>query len=141
MVDAWPTLDLVAVDRTPPAIYEELSASRNVVLAELPVLEDAAFNTPYMYFSLWHWRPMVNGYSGHLPRSYNELLPALKDFPRGDTPSALRKRGVTHVTLNCGLQYLPCEDIRRLMRGSRDLRIVSGARWRGQQVELYELLR
>ena len=85
---------------------------------------------------------MVNGYSGHIPRSYAALVPALEQFPRGDTPALLRQRGVTHVILNCGLRYaVPCEETRRLMRQSADLRIVKDARWRNEQVELYELSR
>ena len=85
---------------------------------------------------------MVNGYSGYIPRSYQALAPALMDFPRGETPAALRTYGVTHVILNCGLRYaVPCEDIRRLMRQSGALRIVRNVRWHGEQVELYELLR
>ena len=85
---------------------------------------------------------MVNGYSGYIPRSYVELAPALEQFPRGDSPAVLRTRGVTHVILNCGLHYdMPCEETRRLMRASPDLTIVRDARWHGEQVELYELLR
>jgi hypothetical protein len=96
---------------------------------------------PFMYFSLWHWRPMVNGYSGFLPVLYLRLIPDFIEFPRGDSPAALRRLGVTHVILNCGLGYQGCEETQTLLRQSTDVRIVRGARWEGAQVELYELAR
>jgi hypothetical protein len=142
VVDAWPALTLIPVWRTPPAVYQSLPPTGSVVLAELPVLDSPVFNPPFMYFSLWHWRPMVNGYSGHIPASYDELTPALQNFPRGTTPAELRARGVTHVVVNCGLRYaVPCEETRLLMRKSPDLRMVREARWENEQVELYELKR
>ena len=91
--------------KEPPAIYDTLKARPGVVLAEFPVDAIEVFNTPYMYFSVWHFLPMVNGYSGYIPESYTTLAPDLLEFPRGDSAAALRRRGVTHVTVNCGLQF------------------------------------
>ena len=70
MVDAWPALALVPAWKEPPLIYRSLVGRSDVVLAELPTLENEALNIPYMYFSLWHWNPMLNGYSGYIPKSY-----------------------------------------------------------------------
>jgi hypothetical protein len=84
---------------------------------------------------------MVNGYSGFFPRSYTSLAPALIEFPRGDTSEALRRRGVTHVTINCGLGYAGCDETASLMRQSKDLRLVADTRWQGAPVQLYELVR
>jgi hypothetical protein len=141
VVDAWPSLALEEVWKEPPAIYQYLPSDRPVVLAELPVIDDPGFNTRFMYFSLWHWRPMVNGYSGYFTSTYNALAPSLRQFPQGRSPEVLRTAGVTHVILNCGLGYaVPCEDMRQMMRGSPDLRIIRDTKWQGGQVELYELL-
>ena len=38
-------------------------------------------NLPYMYFSIWHWRPMVNGYSGFIPGVVRALLAGVATFP------------------------------------------------------------
>jgi hypothetical protein len=92
-----------------------------------------------MYFSLWHWTPMVNGYSGFFPPSYQALAPQLMAFPRGDTVGALRRRGVTHVTVNCGLGYPGCVETARLMALSKDLRLIADTLWQGEPVQLYEL--
>jgi hypothetical protein len=137
--DAWSALQLIPVWKSPPAIYAMLPADSNVVLAELPVLDDPGFNTRFMYFSLWHWKTMVNGYSGYIPSSYSALAPYLREFPRRFSIDALRRTGVTHVILNCGLQFISCEDTRALMRQSPELRIMRDTQWEGGQVELYEL--
>lgn len=122
-------------------IYEALGADPRVVLAELPVVDDPGFNTRFMYFSLWHGKTMVNGYSGYVPSSYSALAPYLREFPRRFSVDALRRAGVTHVTLNCGLRFIACEETRMLMRQSAELRIVREVQWEGEQVELYELKR
>lgn len=141
LIDAWPALALVPVWKAPPPIYGFLPANQDVVLAEFPVLDDPVLNMPFMYFSLWHWRPMVNGYSGFLPVLYLRLIPDFVEFPRGNSPAVLRRLGVTHVIINCGLRYAPCEETRTLMRQSADLRIVREERWEDEQVELFELVR
>jgi len=141
VIDAWPVLVLIPVWKEPPPIYESLNAVSDVVLAEFPVTQTVHLNVPFMYFSMWHWFPMVNGYSGFFPPSYKRLEPALIDFPRGDTPDALRRQGVTHVTVNCGLGYQGCEETAALMRQSKDLRLIIDTRWQGASVQLYELLR
>jgi hypothetical protein len=138
-IDAWPALTLVPVWKEPPAIYETLRARPGVVLAEFPVDVNEAFNNPYMYFSVWHWMPMVNGYSGHIPESYTTLAPDLLEFPRGDAVAALRRRGVTHVTVNCGLYEGGCEETMTLARQSTELRMIAETRWQAGPVRLFEL--
>ena len=138
-IDAWPALPLVPVWKEPPPIYETLKARRDVVLAEFPVDENPVFNTPFMYFSVWHWRPIVNGYSGYIPESYVAVIPDLMEFPRGDSIAALRRRGVTHVTVNCGLQRNVCKETMTLMGHSPGLRLITEARWEGEPVQLFEL--
>jgi hypothetical protein len=140
MIDARPEFRVRPVWTEPPAIYEQLKGRRGVVLAELPVTEAVHLNTPYMYFSLWHWTPMVNGYSGFFPPSYQALAPELIAFPRGSSADALRRRGVTHVTVNCGLGYPSCGETVRLMSESKDLRLIADTLWQGAPVQLYELI-
>jgi hypothetical protein len=139
VIDAWPMLALTPVWKEPPPIYETIKARADVVLAEFPVDANEVFNIPFMYFSLWHWAPMLNGYSGFIPESYATLAPDLLEFPRGNTVAALRRRGVTHVTVNCGLRYGGCEETMNLMRQSRDLRLIAETRWQGEPVQLFEL--
>ena len=83
-VDLRPVLDLVPVWPEPPPIYGVASGSTHVVLAEFPMgLTKAGVtsNVPFMYFSLWHWSQMVNGYSGHAPADYADFETAMSAFP------------------------------------------------------------
>jgi hypothetical protein len=139
VIDAWPALPLVPVWKEPPAIYDALKARPGVVLAEFPVDPIEVFNTPYMYFSVWHFLPMVNGYSGYIPESYTALAPDLLEFPRGDSAAALRRRGVTHVSVNCALQSADCDETMAVMRQSPDLRLILDTSWEGEPVRLFEL--
>jgi hypothetical protein len=142
MVDAWPSLELVPAFKEPPIIYRSIIGRSDVVLAEFPVLDNEAFNIPYMYFSLWHWTPMLNGYSGFIPRSYwTDTVKDLLRFPGGDSMAALRRRGVTHITLNCGLRYPGCDEIGAVLRQSKEVRLLDEGRWRDGPVQLYELVR
>ena len=141
VIDAWPALSLEPVWKEPPSIYQTLKDRSDVVLAEFPVAPDESSNLPFMYFSLWHWTPMVNGYSGFIPDSYGRVAPDLVEFPRADSVARLRSRGVTHVTVNCGLWAATCEEAASRIRASGKLRLVSETRWQGRPVQLYELMR
>lgn len=142
MIDAWPALELRPVWEQPPAFYERIAGRPDAVLAEFPMAaeKDTPANLPFMYFSLWHWRPMVNGYSGFSPRSYGTLVADTSAFPDPGAIAALRQRGVTHVTVNCGLGYAGCEDLRSRARNAPRLRLVENARWNDVDVQLYEIL-
>lgn len=139
MIDAWPSLTLREVWREPPGIYDALRETPGAVVAEFPVMPDAVFNLPYMYFSRWHWTPAVNGYSGFIPESYHQLEPDLLAFPTGASVDALSRRGVTHVTISCGLRYARCRELQREMAASPELTLVAEAEWEGWPSRLYAL--
>ena len=54
-------------------------------------------NARYMLDSTRHWRPILNGYSGFRPGSYNDTYAAVRSFPDLPALAALHERGVTHV--------------------------------------------
>jgi hypothetical protein len=141
VIDAWPALDLLPLWTEPPPIYAPLKNKADVVLAEFPVMSAEASNLPFMYFSLWHWTRMVNGYSGFIPDSYQRVAPDLIEFPRGDSIARLRQHGITHVTVNCGLWDATCEDTVAQLRKSGELRLVTETQWQGRPVQLYEVTR
>jgi hypothetical protein len=57
-----------------------------------------------MFYSIVHWRPVVNGYSGFYPPHYGRLIAALSEIPRHADVSieALRSTGATHLILHQG---------------------------------------
>jgi hypothetical protein len=141
MVDGWPRYGSVPVWKTPPSIYQSLPAS--AVLFEFPVhAEPGRFveNLPYMYFSMWHWRPMVNGYSGFNPEEYAALLEGTRGFPAAPALDYLRRVGVTHVTVHCAL-WDPDVCVRTTARLDSDprVRLVARAAWAGTPSSLYEI--
>jgi hypothetical protein len=141
--DLRPNLSLQPVWPEPPPIYANVN-TQQTVLAEFPIPDDPfefAFNTSYMYFSLWHGARMVNGYSGFLPASYEELAKGLGSFPSANSIALLRARGVTHVTLNCALYRDDCSPVLRAFDSEAALRRVTEGRWQGAPVVLYELVR
>ena len=140
MIDAWPALTLRPVWTDLPPIYETLKYTPNVVIAELPLLDDETGNIPFMYFSLWHWAHLVNGYSGFIPKSYADFHKEMVLFPDRTSLDALRRRGVTYVSLNCGLNYPGCSDLVDAMRRTKELRLTADTLWMNQPVQLYEVL-
>jgi hypothetical protein len=69
--------------RPPPRVF--LPASPPPIVIELPI-DDSGVNVEAMYRSMFHRRPVVNGYSGHVPPHYRTLSEALA---RGDSSALL----------------------------------------------------
>jgi hypothetical protein len=85
-----------------PAVYREVAAQpSDAVLIELP-LGPPDFDLRAMFYSVVHWRPLVNGYSGFYPPHYGRLITALSEIPRHADVSmeALRSTGATHLILH-----------------------------------------
>jgi len=87
-----------------PPIYRYLaSLPESTIIAELP-FTDLWYNTRYLYFSTFHWRRTVNGFTSFYPASYAERAPWLVNPVR--TPDeawrALVTSGTTLVVLHTG---------------------------------------
>ena len=91
----WAPLD--AVYRPPleagPA-ERWLAAQPSLVVAALPLPKAGklwGYETVFQYLSIFHWQPMVNGYSGNMPRHYLSLVWDLEHFlPRSPWPHYAR---------------------------------------------------
>ena len=72
-----------------------------VVLAELP-LGQTDYDVRAMYYSIAHWRPILNGYSGFFPLHYGRANLSLTEVPRHPDLSMamLRRAGATHVIVH-----------------------------------------
>jgi hypothetical protein len=90
------------LDRRPPAVYSYVaSLAGSTAIAELP-LGEPAFDVRYMFYSTHHWRRLVNGYTGGVPREYEALDHALQDLVTRPERAwtALRAAGPTHVIVH-----------------------------------------
>jgi hypothetical protein len=105
--------------------YSWLRTLPDAVIFEWPVtvpwrLEDMV-DVRYMYRSTLHWRPMLNGYSGHYPDSYMQLLYAMRSFPYTPALAELRRRGATVLIVHevPGSRPSYKEAVERLVRDPR----------------------
>jgi hypothetical protein len=87
-----------------PAVFASLAAERGAVVVELPfpIPQQWFLNAPYMLNSTRHWRPMLNGYSGFRPPSYEKSYEAARGFPNEESLIALHALGVTHMIVHTG---------------------------------------
>lgn len=94
-------LKLVPVGRDIPPTYlwlkEQPVPSAVMELPLLPWIPDEAM---YMYFSLYHRHPIVNGYSGFIPDSTEYLRAMFGNFPSWGTIDILQKLNVRYVVLH-----------------------------------------
>jgi hypothetical protein len=102
-------LPLERYPNEPPALYTWLAQQPKGIVAELPMpfLDHWPGPDPRIsYMSIFHWRPLVNGYSGYLPTSYALRLDAVREFPDGSSVDYLRKERVRYLILHL-VEYTP----------------------------------
>jgi hypothetical protein len=86
-----------------PAVYKLIADEPGrVVVADVPFwTRDAVFeNAPYELGSTANWRPLMNGYSGYTPESYDRYAAAFWLFPADAAIGAMRAAGVTHIVVH-----------------------------------------
>lgn len=85
-----------------PPIYNRLRHAANAVVVEFPFYPpDRTFhNAPYLLNSTRYWHPLLNGYAGIVPASYETHYAWLRGFPDGESIESLRRLGVTHVVVH-----------------------------------------
>jgi hypothetical protein len=86
-----------------PGIYRLLATEPGVVVvAEQPFFPRWAIfqNGSYVLASTAHWRPLMNGYSGYTPDSYQRYADAFWYFPEDWAIQAMKDAGVTHVVVH-----------------------------------------
>jgi hypothetical protein len=90
-------LPTMTVPLAPPPVYQWLAQQPPTVTLEWPApTPDALWKdeTEHQYFSIYHWQPLVNGYSGYAPPAYTLMLERLRDFPAETALDALARNGV-----------------------------------------------
>ena len=87
-----------------PRIYDGSRPNGAAVVVELPAYDRRAVfaNAPYVFNSTRYWHPLVNGYSGFTPASFDTAAVALRSFPDLPSLEMLRQRSVTHVVIHEG---------------------------------------
>jgi hypothetical protein len=86
-----------------PGVYRLLASEPGkVILVEQPFYpRDAVFeNAPYVLNSTAHWKPLMNGYSGYTPETYQRYAETFWYFPDERAFIAMKAAGVTHVIVH-----------------------------------------
>jgi hypothetical protein len=137
------TLVLRPIWPGPPAAYAALPPDRHTVLLNLPiVVPDVALEPFYMYFSIFRWDSLVNGYSGFSPPSYARLLEVMQDFPSDAAFDELRARHVEYIIVH-GAFYGPAaynQVVGQLDRRA-DLQSVGKYRWERRETRVYRMVK
>ena len=98
------TLNFFQKEQEVPEVYKWLAEEDdNTVIVELPIAPSVPtvhFEAYYMYSSTYHWKKMVNGYSGFFPPSYWDMNKTLQNFPSKKSIALLREMGVKYAIIH-----------------------------------------
>lgn len=87
-----------------PSVYDWLARQDRGAVCEFPVRDLRGRVGPqdstYMYYSARHWQPLVNGYSGFTPPSYDALVDGLRGFPNAAAVAALQAHHVRYLLVH-----------------------------------------
>jgi hypothetical protein len=87
----------------PAVLYTAIRSAAPAVLIELPLPRTDALpgrDAVYMLWSLKHWQPLANGYSGYYPPAYLDTLDRMINFPDDRSIAHLRGLGVRFVAIH-----------------------------------------
>jgi hypothetical protein len=69
------------------------------VIVEFPMV-DYDLTPHFMYQSIHHWNPLVNGYSGYTPADYLETQARMRTFPDDEAIARLQRLGVRYILVH-----------------------------------------
>lgn len=122
-----------------PNLYSILAREPGrVVLVEQPFYPPQGIfeNAEYVLNSTAHWRPLMNGYSGHMPKSYRDYAETFWFFPRDHAIQAMRQAGVTHVMVHPHRFERDAPEMQRMIAASPYLERIAVGR---NEMALYRL--
>jgi hypothetical protein len=94
-------LPIVRYPNASAPLYSWLARQPPGVVAELPLVEGRTeWEARVSYMSTFHWKPLVNGYSGFVPQSYVDRMNALRDFPDDRSLSRLQRDNVRYAVVH-----------------------------------------
>lgn len=103
-------LHLVPYPNQAPPLEEFLRQRPPGPIAHFPMPRGLPGPDPhYLYSSTFHWKPIVNGYSGYYPPSYLRRLKAVEGFPDGRSIGHLMGEGVRYLVVHEGFYRKPSE--------------------------------
>ena len=86
--------------------YESLRKRPYGPVAEFPFFYlrmDFPRHAEYMLYSTSHWRPLVNGYSDHIPPEFRAMVMPLQSFPNPESFAILKQLRARYVVFHLNL--------------------------------------
>jgi hypothetical protein len=97
IIETWPRPPIPLLPL--PPLLEPIALTPNTAaVLELPVGEGQEF--PAMYRAMFHRRPLVNGYSGYTPASYDVLRICLEEKKSTDCLTSVRRAGSLDILID-----------------------------------------
>jgi hypothetical protein len=97
--------------------YRKLARLPRGVVAEFPFFyerSDFPRHARYMLSSTYHWQPLVNGYSDHIPDDFRRIVRPVSSFPSREAFKILRERRARYVLFH--LNYYDRRSRERLLQ-------------------------
>jgi len=103
-VSALPTSQRVPVGSAVPQVYRWLQANAVAGLAEVPIRGEGLVReeTVEMYFSTYHFKPLIHGYTAFPPLITRILRRVAAQFPSEGSLQVLQRAGVDTVVVHRG---------------------------------------
>jgi len=139
-----PRLELTPTPTTPPPIYADLPDDGSAVIVDLPLpVDDGEYwvDPAYLYYSTFHWRRLVNGYSGFMPVWYPRLTVASREFPSDESIDVFRDRGAQFMVVH--EEFYPSDRYREVtaaLEARADLAFIAARPSPEGESRLYRLL-
>jgi hypothetical protein len=57
-------------------------------------------HTRYMFDSIWHWQPLINGYSDYIPQDFRDMAIPINGFPDAESFKILRAHDAKYVVVH-----------------------------------------
>lgn len=131
-------LVLVAQSTTVPPIYRFLQTAERSVIIEFPVRD---YDPTYMFWSTYHWHPLVNGYSGYTSGDFVDTMALMQTFPDDESVARLGKLKVRYVLIHQAF-YKPREYAALMGLMARRPELIPSGRyrdWVGGDTQIFEL--
>lgn len=96
---AWPLRPVPPV----PEAYQLLAGMprAGTVVLHFPYRQGEWFpHVEHMFWSMWHWQPLVNGYSDYIPQDVIDLAIPVNSFPSEEAFAILKARDVRYVVID-----------------------------------------
>lgn len=89
-----------------PEAYRILAKAPRGPVVELPFWHDGASfhgHVEYMLNSTYHWQPLINGYSDHIPQDFRDNSKILATFPSPEAFRVLESLGARYAVIHFDL--------------------------------------